>query len=183
MAVKYGAVNLGQGFPNWSPPAFLLRASHQAIDGATRMLPSSDHSIFTAANLTPAMGSVIHQYSRPAGHLRLVSALSALYSPLIGRNVDPMTEIQVVAGASDGTLPFICDSVGVDARVGLFTAVLALVDPGDEVIVFAPYYDLYEGSASCLVHQCGSSVWTLLSLFAKCFCLIVWVRLLRLVRN
>lgn len=35
-----------------------------------------------------------------SGHLRLVNALSKLYSPLIKRELDPLTQIQIANGAS-----------------------------------------------------------------------------------
>ena len=50
---------------------------------------------------------------------RLRQALSASYSPLFGRMLDPATEILVCQGATEG----------------MVAALQALVDPGDEVIL------------------------------------------------
>ncbi len=103
LANEVGAVNLGQGFPNFPAPDFVKTAAQQAI----------------AADL--------NQYARSAGHPRLVNALAALYSPLFGRSLNPLTEIVVTVGATEG----------------IFATVQALVDPGDEVILIEPFYDSY----------------------------------------
>jgi aspartate/methionine/tyrosine aminotransferase len=31
LATKFGAVNLGQGFPNWDPPEFIIKAAQSAL--------------------------------------------------------------------------------------------------------------------------------------------------------
>ena len=54
------------------------------------------------------------------GHPRLVHALAALYSPLIGQQVDPNDEILVSVGAYGA----------------LFCCVQGLINPGDEVCLF-----------------------------------------------
>ena len=78
LANQVGAVNLGQGFPNFAAPDFVKAAAQAAI----------------AADL--------NQYARCAGHPRLVQALAALYSPLFGRDLDPFSEIVVTTGATEG---------------------------------------------------------------------------------
>lgn len=58
-----------QGFPNWAPPDFVVAAAHDAIaDG-------------------------FHQYTRTAGHPRLVELLAERYSAHFGREVNPLTEV------------------------------------------------------------------------------------------
>jgi aspartate/methionine/tyrosine aminotransferase len=106
MALQYNAVNLGQGFPNFAAPDFIKQAAKDAIDAD------------------------INQYARGAGQLRLVNALSKTYSPLFGRELDPMREIVVTTGATEG----------------IFATMQALVDPGDEVILLEPFYDSYPAS-------------------------------------
>jgi kynurenine aminotransferase len=59
------------------------------------------------------------------GRPRLKEALAKSYSPLFGREINPDTEISVTTGANEGML----------------CAMLALVEPGEEVIVFEPYFD------------------------------------------
>ncbi len=72
--------NLGQGFPDWLPPQFAIDA---LVDGVQD----------TAIN-SP------HQYTRPAGHPKLVKELAGRYSKHLGRGVDAMEEVAVTVGAS-----------------------------------------------------------------------------------
>lgn len=106
LAIEHNAVNLGQGFPNFAAPDFIKEAAQAAI----------------AADL--------NQYARSAGHPRLVNALAATYGPLFGRELDPMQEIVVTVGATEG----------------IYATIQALVDPGDEVILIEPFYDSYPAS-------------------------------------
>lgn len=76
LAAKTGACNLGQGFPDWAPPQFLLDALKLTAD------------------------SSFHQYTRPAGHPPLVELLARRYSQHLGRTVDPYSELSVTVGAS-----------------------------------------------------------------------------------
>ena len=99
------AVNLGQGFPDWQPPAFVLEQAQEAL----------------------ATG--FNQYTRPAGHPPLVEVLARRYSKHLGREIDPATEVAVTVGASQA----------------LYLTLQALVDPGDEVILLEPAFDLYYG--------------------------------------
>lgn len=103
MALQYNAVNLGQGFPNFAAPDFIKQAAKDAIDAD------------------------LNQYARGAGQMRLVNALSQTYSPLFGREIDPIGEIVVTTGATEG----------------IFATMQGLVDPGDEVILLEPFYDSY----------------------------------------
>jgi kynurenine--oxoglutarate transaminase/cysteine-S-conjugate beta-lyase/glutamine--phenylpyruvate transaminase len=103
LANATGAVNLGQGFPNFAAPDFVKKPAGNAI----------------AADL--------NQYARSAGHPHLVEALSQTYSPLFGRTLDPLRQILVTVGATEG----------------IFATVQALVNPGDEVLLIQPFYDSY----------------------------------------
>jgi methionine transaminase len=68
-----------------------------------------------------------NQYAPMAGVPVLREAIAAKVAALYGANVNPDTEVTITAGATQA----------------LFTAIAALVHPGDEVIVFAPVYDSY----------------------------------------
>eukprot|EP00977_Amphora_coffeiformis_P014713 scaffold4201_cov178-Amphora_coffeaeformis.AAC.8 len=68
-----------------------------------------------------------HQYTRPAGHPALVKQLARRYSTHLRRNIDPMAEVAVTVGASQA----------------LYLSLQTLVGPGDEVILFEPFFDLY----------------------------------------
>lgn len=78
LALETGAINLGQGFPNFAAPDFIKAAAGKAIDDD------------------------LNQYTRSGGHPRLVQALSDMYSPLFGRTLDPMTEVITTVGATEG---------------------------------------------------------------------------------
>jgi methionine aminotransferase len=71
-----------------------------------------------------------NQYAPMAGVQSMREAVAAKIESLYGTRYDPETEITVTAGATQA----------------LFTAVAALVHPGDEVIVFEPVYDSYAPS-------------------------------------
>ena len=68
-----------------------------------------------------------NQYAPMAGVAALREAVAAKIAALYGIAYDPEAEITITAGATQA----------------LFTAVAALVHPGDEVIVFEPVYDSY----------------------------------------
>ena len=76
LAAETGGNNLGQGFPDWDPPKFMLDALRDAID-------------------TP-----FHQYTRPAGHPPLVKNLAERYGKHMDRKIDPFSEVTVTVGAS-----------------------------------------------------------------------------------
>lgn len=103
LAVKHGAVNLGQGFPDFPAPEFVKDAAVRAIRGDR------------------------NQYALSWGLPRLRGALAARWLRLHARAVDPDAEITIAAGATEL----------------LHDALLAVVQPGDEVIVFEPTYDAY----------------------------------------
>jgi len=73
-----------------------------------------------------------NQYAPMSGIPPLREAIAAKTARLQGRNVDPGSEVTVCTGATEG----------------LFSAIQALVRPGDEVIVFDPAYDSYEPSVT-----------------------------------
>ncbi len=65
------------------------------------------------------------------GHPRLITALGKVYDRLMHREATPLEgnkEILVTDGAYEA----------------LYTAILGLVCPGDEVIIVEPYFDCYE---------------------------------------
>jgi aminotransferase len=74
-----------------------------------------------------AIQADVNQYAITWGAPALRAAIAEKYSPALGRPIDPEREITVVCGATEGML----------------AAMLAVVDPGDEVVVFEPYYENY----------------------------------------
>ncbi|MEY3621379.1 MAG: hypothetical protein RL132_461 [Pseudomonadota bacterium] len=103
LAAERGAVNLGQGFPDFEPDAALLDAVNEAM--------RSGHN----------------QYAPLNGVAALRLAVSHKVEALYGRSYDPDSEVMITAGATQA----------------IMTAILALVHPGDDVIVLEPVYDSY----------------------------------------
>ncbi|KAK5656260.1 hypothetical protein OQA88_5023 [Cercophora sp. LCS_1] len=68
-----------------------------------------------------------NQYSPTKGRPRLKKAISDAYAPHWGRKLDPEAEITITTGANEGML----------------SAFMAFIEPGDEVIVFEPFFDQY----------------------------------------
>lgn len=74
----------------------------------------------------------VHQYAPMPGLPRLLNEIAALIESSYQRRLNPNSEILVTAGATQG----------------IFTAVTALVQTGDEVIILDPSYDCYEPTIS-----------------------------------
>ena len=85
-----------------------------------------DPALLDAVN--SAMRSGLNQYPPMAGVPVLREALADKIEALYGRRYDATTEITITAGATQGIL----------------TIILAVVHPGDEVIVLDPCYDSYD---------------------------------------
>jgi methionine aminotransferase len=103
LAIDHGAVNLGQGFPDF------------ACDPALVDL------------VTDAMRAGHNQYPPMTGLPALRQAIAAKIEATYGHRYDANSEITVTAGASQA----------------IQSAILAVVHPGDEVIVIEPAYDCY----------------------------------------
>lgn len=103
LASETGAVNLGQGFPDF--------------EGDPRLVDA----------VVAAMRQGLNQYPPMTGVPALREAIAAKVQALYGLPVDPASEVTVTAGATQAIL----------------TAILAVVHPGDEVVVLEPCYDSY----------------------------------------
>ena len=77
--------------------------------------------------VTAAMKAGLNQYPPMAGVPSLRQAVAGKIAALYGASYDWNTEITIAAGATQA----------------IFTAILAIVRPGDEVIVIEPVYDSY----------------------------------------
>src|SRR5580698_8924197 len=80
-----------------------------------------------------------NQYPPGPGIPELRHAISAHQKRFYGLDVDPDTEVLVTAGATEA----------------IAAAMLALLEPGDEVIALEPYYDSY---AACIAMAGGVRV-------------------------
>jgi N-succinyldiaminopimelate aminotransferase len=106
LAQKHGAVNLGQGFPDFDGPEEVKEAAQRAIrDG-------------------------VNQYAMGMGAKDLRLAIAEHAARFYGQKVDPDTMVTVTSGATEAILDVI----------------LGLVDPGDEVVAFEPFYDSYDAN-------------------------------------
>uniref|UniRef100_A0A7S3P6A1 Aminotransferase class I/classII large domain-containing protein n=1 Tax=Amphora coffeiformis TaxID=265554 RepID=A0A7S3P6A1_9STRA len=119
LAAQHGAVNLGQGFPDWQPPEFVLQAMERSLRDPR------------AAN----------QYARSAAHLPLAEALVQDYAERwknsggssIGSCIpmmDPTTQVATTVGCTNA----------------LHCAMQGLVNPGDQVILLEPAFDIYHAA-------------------------------------
>ena len=101
-ATKHGAVNLGQGFPDFG-------WSEEILDAAARALKEGSN-----------------QYAPSRGLPALREAVSAHYGRHFGQDL-AADQVCVTSGATEA----------------LGAAILSIVEPGDEVIIFTPAYDSY----------------------------------------
>ncbi|MEY4564896.1 MAG: hypothetical protein RLZZ618_4173 [Pseudomonadota bacterium] len=104
-----------------------LATKHEAVN-LGQGFPDFDGDPALVSAVASAMQRGFNQYPPMPGVLRLREAIAQKIEQLYGHAYDPGSEITVTAGATQGIL----------------TAILALVHPGDEVIVFDPCYDSYE---------------------------------------
>jgi methionine aminotransferase len=103
-----------------------LAQQHGAFN-LSQGFPDFDSPAELLSLLSEAMRAGHNQYAPMTGVPALRDAIGAKVAALYGATYDPGTEITITAGATQA----------------LFTAVAAMVHPGDEVIVFAPVYDSY----------------------------------------
>ncbi len=103
MAAETGAINLGQGYPDFAMDPRL----HEEV--------------------TRAMKEGFNQYAPMAGLLSLREAIASKIRELYNNELDPGSEITITPGGT----------------YAIYTAFTALLQPGDEVIVFEPSYDSY----------------------------------------
>src|SRR2546421_7211994 len=106
-AMKYGAVNLSQGFPDFAAPEDVKRVAMQAI------------------------ADDVNQYAMNWGAKDFRDAIAKKTAWYLGFEIDPETEITVTCGSTEG----------------MIAAMMATVDPGEEVIVFEPFYENYAPDA------------------------------------
>src|SRR5882757_1515488 len=103
LAMESKAINLAQGFPDFSAPEAIKQAAQQAI--------TDD----------------FNQYAITWGAKPFRDAIAAKYRKWYGLDYDPEREITVCCGSTEG----------------MIASMLGVTNPGDEVIVFEPYYENY----------------------------------------
>lgn len=113
-ARECGALNIGQGFPDYDIDPRLGELVQQA------------------------MREGYNQYAPMEGAFELREAIARKLAAVYGVSVDPESSITITLGATEA----------------LFSAILALVGPGDEVIAFDPAYDSYEPAVRLAGARC-----------------------------
>jgi N-succinyldiaminopimelate aminotransferase len=108
LAAKSGAVNLGQGFPDFDGPEEVREAAVRALREGK------------------------NQYALGAGSVNLRRAICEHALRFYGQSVDAEQDVTVTAGATEA----------------LFDALVGLLDPGDEAILFEPFYDSYAAAVA-----------------------------------
>ncbi len=103
-----------------------LAAEHQAVN-LGQGFPDFPCDTALLDAVTRAMQAGHNQYPPMSGIAPLREAVARKVAALYGRHYDPGSEVTVTAGATQAIL----------------TALLAIVHPGDEVIVLEPCYDSY----------------------------------------
>ena len=103
LAMRHGAVNLAQGFPDFPAPAEIKRAAQEAIERD------------------------INQYAITWGAKPLRNAIAEKFAGTQGVQVDPEREITVCCGSTEA----------------MMSAMMAVINPGDEVVIFEPFYENY----------------------------------------
>ncbi len=114
LAHQAGAVNLGQGFPDFDGPDIIVDAALEAMR--------------TGQN----------QYAPSHGVARLRHAIAAKVRRFNGLVFDAEAEVTVFSGATEA----------------IFSSIMALVEAGEEVVVFEPYYDSYPACAAMAGGRC-----------------------------
>ena len=74
-----------------------------------------------------AMAAGHNQYSLVRGEPVLRAAVAAHAARFYGQSIDPASEVSIVSGVTEG----------------IFASAAAFLNPGDDAIVFQPYYDCY----------------------------------------
>ena len=103
LAARHGAINLGQGMPDFETPQEIKDAACQAIQDG------------------------YNQYAITWGAPALREAIAEKVAAFNGIACDPDRNVTVCCGATE------C----------MMATMLALVDPGDEVVIFQPFYENY----------------------------------------
>jgi len=116
LALDHKPLNLGQGFPDFAAPQYLVESLHNA----TRQIDGDEN--YQKNVLT-------HQYTRSFGHPRLVKALRKYYHQFRGFDQLNNEKEQIL--------------VTVGAYEALFCSIMAFVKPGDRVILIDPAFDAY----------------------------------------
>ena len=104
LAFQHNAVNLGQGFPDFDGPEWLMQAAYSAMKAGK------------------------NQYAPSSGIFSLRKEICENQNKYYGLQWDNEKNVTITSGATEA----------------IYATITALVDEGDEVIMFEPFYDSYQ---------------------------------------
>ena len=119
-----------------------LAAKYNAV-GLSQGAPDFDSPKWVLDIIKGAFDAGRNQYAPLSGVPEFRKAISDMYRTKYGLFFDPATQITVTSGATEA----------------IFDSVMALCDPGDELIAFEPFFDSYAGS--CKMALCTMKAVTL----------------------
>ena len=152
LAMQHEAVNLSQGFTDeaplfelvWGGVSAVVGGEQSAIDrldSLTLEQAGEDLGVSTEQLLGMPLKQLLaglqsprdqyNQYSQPYGLPELRGAISAYTSRFYGFEPDPETRITVSLGATEG----------------LTSVMRAVCDPGDGIVIFQPFHEMYPSQA------------------------------------
>lgn len=105
LAHEHKAVNLGQGFPDFDGPKWIMEEAYKAMQEGK------------------------NQYAPMQGIHSIRKTLQSIYKDTYSLDID-IDDITITAGATEA----------------LFSTINALIDEGDEVVMFEPFYDSYQAN-------------------------------------
>ncbi|MFN8368285.1 MAG: methionine aminotransferase [Candidatus Kapaibacterium sp.] len=103
LAREFGAVNLGQGFPDFDTPEDIKQAAMKAL--------ADGHNQYAVSHGEPVLREAIARHA----------------ARFYNQHIDANKHVCVTSGASEA----------------LWCSIFATIEPGDEVIVFEPAFDVY----------------------------------------
>ena len=122
------AANLLDGAGTVAPTVFATMSALATRTGAINLgqgFPDTDGPASLLQDAADALLGGVNQYPPGRGIPQLRHAIADHQQRFYGLDVDPDTQVLVTAGATEA----------------LAATLLALVGPGDEVVVLEPYYD------------------------------------------
>ncbi len=103
-----------------------LALAHNAVNLA-QGFPDFDGPEIAKSAAISAINAGHNQYARMIGHPQLSAAIAETWRRRTGGTIDPDTRVTVTSGCTEA----------------IAAVMLGLLNPGDEVVVFQPFYDSY----------------------------------------
>lgn len=122
LSAQTGSINLGQGYPDWAPPAFLEKAASESI-----------------------IGDKFSTYARSAGHMPLVDEISNSYSTQLNHKIDGPKEVLVTVGATQALFLSIMTFIGkgddvivIEPAFDIYFGVLSMAEANIKTVSLVP---------------------------------------------